>query len=74
MDTTSTTKFNNNNNKYDTNLSLKQQVMLNQLASIAGCSYEQAYQLLLTANWQYQVIIYIIIIITTSNYVKNMIF
>ena len=44
------TKFNHNNN-----LSLKQQVMLNQFISIAGCSYEDAIQLLITANWQYQV-------------------
>jgi hypothetical protein len=36
-------------------LSLKQQVMLNQFVSIAGCSLEQASQLLSASNWQYQV-------------------
>jgi hypothetical protein len=36
-------------------LSLKQQAMLNQFVSIAGCSFEQACLLLNSSNWQYQV-------------------
>jgi hypothetical protein len=48
------------NNKHDlnilnTDLTLKQQAMLNQFISIAGCSYEQAKTLLTSSNWQYQV-------------------
>ena len=38
------------------NLSLKQQIILNQFVSIAGCSHEQALSLLSASNWQYQVI------------------
>ena len=47
-------KFSTTNNS---NLSLKQQVMLNQLISIAGCSFEDGIQLLVSSNWQYQVFI-----------------
>ncbi len=46
---TSTSDFNNNN------LNLKEQALLNKFVSIAGCSFEQAYILLSSANWQYQV-------------------
>lgn len=45
-----------NNSINNTNLTLKQQAMLNQFISIAGCSYEQAKSLLTSSNWQYQVI------------------
>ena len=36
-------------------VSLRQQVMLNQFVSITGCTYEQALQLLISSEWQYQV-------------------
>lgn len=36
------------------NLNLQQQAMLNQFVSIAGCSLEQAFNLLESSNWQYQ--------------------
>lgn len=42
-------------NGYDANLSLNQQVMLNQFMSITGCTYEQSLGLLDTSDWQYQV-------------------
>lgn len=37
------------------NLSLNQQAMVNQFISIAGCSIDQAFYLLSSSNWQYQV-------------------
>ncbi len=37
------------------NLNQEQQGMLNQFVSIAGCSYDEAYYLLSSSNWQYQV-------------------
>lgn len=46
-------EINSTNNS--TSLTLKQQAMLNQFISIAGCSYEQAKSLLSSSNWQYQV-------------------
>lgn len=42
-------------NNSNTNLNLQQQAMLNQFVSIAGCSFEQAFNLLSSSNWQYQV-------------------
>lgn len=42
------------NSNTNSNLTLKQQAMLNQFISIAGCSYEQAKSLLASSNWQYQ--------------------
>jgi hypothetical protein len=52
---------NNNNtcgiNNNTTNLTLKQQAMLNQFMSISGVSYEEALRFLVSSNWQYQVIL-----------------
>ena len=41
------------------NLNLNQQAMLNQFISIAGCSMDQAFHLLSSSNWQYQVIFFV---------------
>jgi hypothetical protein len=49
------TKFSSKTNNED--FTLKQQVMLNQFISIAGCSLEDAIKLLASSNWQYQVYI-----------------
>lgn len=43
------------NSQLPQNLTLKQQVMLNQFTTFAGCSYEQSLQLLASSKWQYQV-------------------
>ena len=45
----------NNTNNNASSVSLRQQVMLNQFVSITGCTYEQALQLLISSDWQYQV-------------------
>ncbi len=55
--------YSNNNsntreiNNNTSNLTLKQQAMLNQFVSISGVSYEEALRFLVSSNWQYQVII-----------------
>ena len=46
---------NNNASSNGSSVSLRQQVMLNQFISITGCSHEQALQLLISSDWQYQV-------------------
>lgn len=35
--------------------SLREQVMINQFVSVAGCAREQAKQLLQAAHWQFEV-------------------
>ena len=62
MESTKFSSKSNNNN----NFTLKQQVMLNQFISIAGCSFEDAIQLLASSNWQYQVLIVEIFTYITS--------
>ena len=54
------------------NFTLKQQVMLNQFISIAGCSFEDAIQLLVSSNWQYQV--FTIILNLIYAYLKKKLF
>jgi hypothetical protein len=51
----STAINNNNNNNTSVNLSLKQQLVLNQFMSITGCCCEQSVEFLTSTNWQYQV-------------------
>ena len=47
--------MNSSNHPAAQNLTLNQQVMLNQFISITGCTYEQSLVLLESSDWQYQV-------------------